>query len=103
MRDDERPKIELGYSSPAQEQQRAEEEEKARRQATEDYNASTFGTRWPYLSTALWMAGTVAANIAILGPLTMVMSRSHFKSLCFVLVEMIVVFVIVVKKNDNDM
>ena len=42
-------KIELDYSSPAEEQAREAEHEARRRQALDDYNESTFGEPHPYL------------------------------------------------------
>jgi hypothetical protein len=42
-------RVQLDYSSPAQEQARGAEQEAKRRQALDDYNESTFGEPHPYL------------------------------------------------------
>jgi len=45
--DDHRPKIQLDYSSQAQEKKEEDRREDERRMAIENYNESTFGEKYP--------------------------------------------------------
>jgi hypothetical protein len=75
----DRPKIQIDYSSPDEEQAREKKLEDERREALENYNDSTYGERHPFLSPFVWFA----VMAAVLGVIFYLFPRSIARPLTF--------------------
>jgi hypothetical protein len=71
VKTNDRPKLTLGYSSPAAERERERQDEDDRRKALGDYNESTFGERHPVRNGLLLLF----VYFVIVVPLAMILPR----------------------------
>ena len=61
----DRPKIQLDYSSPAEEKKREDQHEQDRREKIETYNEATFGAKHPIRVAFGWRIAIAAVGLLL--------------------------------------